>query len=195
MKSLSTLCVAAATLATALSAQAVIIDAKFSGNVKEQAGTTFAVGAAISGEFFFDTATNKYLSFVIGGLSVAPGFDSKADMSPDQYQALYQADLSALTPGVTINSNFKLDLQAGGAFFPTNSAVALLTSSALASNLDPLASSFGFYTGNADGTNIKSLNASLKSLSITAVPEPSTALMLAAGAALLALRGVRKARA
>jgi PEP-CTERM motif len=194
MKSLLTLSLAVVALSTTVSAQAVIIDAKFSGKVTEQVGTTFAVNAAISGQFLYDTDLSKYTSFVIGGLSVAPGYSSIADMTPDRNTVLYEAQVSALNPGVTVNNTFKLNLEAGGNPFPAVTAIALLTNSGLASNLDPLVSSFGYYTANANGTNIKSLSASLTSLTVTAVPEPSTALMLAAGAAVLALSRLRKTR-
>jgi hypothetical protein len=116
-------------------------------------------------------------------------------MALDLNGALYEAQIAASGTTRTTNSTFQLDLQAGGNPFPAVTAIALRTNSGLAANLDPNNSTFGFYIGNADGTNIKSLNASLKTLSVTAATVPSTALMLAASAALLALRGVRKTRA
>jgi PEP-CTERM motif len=194
MKAVFTLSLAVAALVTTVSAQAVIVDAKFSGVVQSQSGTTFATGAPISGEFIYDTVTSQYTSFVIGGLSVATGYESKADMTPDGNSVLYQAQVSAALTGGPVNNTFALNLEAGTTPFPLVSAAALLTNAALFTKLDFAASTFGFYSGNANGTNIKQLTASLNALSITAVPEPATWALFAAGAALLSLRGVRKTK-
>ena len=83
------LAAACAALVTTLSANAAAIDAKFIGQVVSQTGTSFAVGSTISGEFVFDTVSNSFTMFQIGGQSSAPGYVSKADITPDQYTALY----------------------------------------------------------------------------------------------------------
>ena len=176
----------AATVST-FSVQAAVIDAKFTGTVDTQTSTAFAIGSTLSGEFKYDTAAGKYLLFTIGGQSVAPGFASSATLTPDLYSAIYQAQLSPVSGGST-NSTFTVDLE-GIAPWSTASALALLLSpSMLASNLDTTLSTFGFYNANADGTNVHAVTALLKSIGITAVPEPQTTALLLAGVMALALR-------
>ena len=198
MQRLLTLAVAVAAVATTLSAHAEVIDATFSGTVSAQTGTPFALGATIGGEFTYDTSTSSYVSFKVGGQSVAAGYASTADFSPDLYTALYRAQLSPVPQGgepnsTFLNSTFVVDLEALNAPWASANPIALLSSNAqLAGNLDKINSSFGYYTANADGTNIKSVTASLASLVVTTVPEPATALLFAAGAALLGLRSVRR---
>lgn len=178
MKQSIILALAVTTAATSLSAQADIITAQFAGNVQAQSGTSFVLNAPISGQFVYDTVSSKYLNFTIGGQAPAAGFASSADITPDQYSAIYEAQLSP-QPGNTLNSTFTLDLE-GINKWPGFNAIALLSNtSALPSNLDYAASTFGFYIANSDGTAIRSLTAGLNTLSVTAVPEPgSWALML-----------------
>ena len=176
---ISLVCAATAILTTA-PASATLLDARFSGIVDSQQNTTFATGAAIAGEFIYDTLTNRYVRFNIGGLSVAPGYSSSASITPDLYSALYQAQVSPVLSGGTLNSTFTVDLEALNRW-PSGNAVALLLNAAqLATNLDTTLSTFGFYTANADGTNIRSLSANLTSIRV-AIPEPETALLLLAG--------------
>lgn len=187
MKNSLKLAAACAALVTTLSANADTIDAKFTGQVASQTGTSFAIGSTISGGFIFDTVSNSFTMFQIGGQSSAPGYVSKANITPDQYTALYQAQVSPVEFGGTLNSTFVVDLE-GLAKWPGTNAIDLLTNAALIPNLDFPASSFGFFIANADGTGQRSVNASLGSFLITAVPEPTTVLLLVAGGVLLAAR-------
>ena len=169
-------------------AAATVIDAKFSGTVESQTSTSFAVGAAVSGEFVYDTAASRYLSLVVGGQSVAAGFASMAAVTPDLYSAIYQAQLSPVPLPGTRNSTFTVDLE-GQNPWPSNDAVALLLNTAqLASNLDRTLSGFGFYDAAADGTDVHSLSATVSSLQIAAVPEPSAVVLMLAGMAAAARR-------
>ena len=180
MKHLLTLSFAAAAAFGAVSAHAAILDATFSGTVATQSGTTFATGAAINGEFVFDTVSASFLSFNVGGQSVAPDFTSTAAVTPDRYSAIYRAQVSPVLGGDR-NSSFNVDLE-GLAPWSSDDAVALLSNAAqLSSNLDTAFSSFGFYMANSDGTDVHSLNASLTGLQVSAVPEPASALLLVFG--------------
>ena len=181
---LSAACVA---LVTTLAANADTIDAKFTGQVASQTGTSFVVGSALSGEFIFDTVSSSFTMFQIGGQSSAPGYVSKADITPDQFTALYQAQISPIVSGGMLNSTFVLDLE-GLAKWPGTDAIGLLTNAALSTNLDLANSTFGFFISNADGTGQHSVSATLGSFSVTAVPEPTTVLLFLAGGALLAAR-------
>jgi hypothetical protein len=192
MKRLLTLSVAVAAVVITVSAHASLIDARFSGTVSSQTGNTFAPGSTINGEFIYDIGTSSYTFFKIAGQSVAPGYGSSADFSPDMYTALYRAQLSPVQQGGTLNSTFIVDLEALSVPWSSADPIALLTSTAqLASNLDRAASTFSYYTGNVDGTNIESVTAALDGLVITAVPEPATVFLFAAGAILFRLRSFR----
>lgn len=192
MQRLSTLAAALAAAATALTAHAELIDAKFSGSVQAQTNAGFVLNSPIAGEFIYDTASSEYLSFTVGGQAVAAGFASTAAMTPDLNTALYRAQLSPLLQGGTLNSTFSVDIEALNTPWPSNDAIALLTNtSQLSGNLDTLNSSFGFYTANADGSNIRSVSAVLTGLQASVVPEPASMALLLAG---LAAIGVRQAR-
>ena len=181
---------AIAAAVSTFSATAAVIDAKFTGTVDTQTSTAFAVGSTLSGEFKYDTAAGKYLLFTIGGQSVAPGYASSGTLTPDLFSAIYQAQVSPLSGG-TVNSTFNVDLE-GISPWSTASAFALLLSPAmLATNLDTTLSTFGFYNANADGTNVHAVTALLKSIGVTAVPEPATTALLFAGAIALTLRRQR----
>jgi hypothetical protein len=190
MPRLVTLALFSAAVLTPLTAHAIPIDITFMGTVQSQIASGFSVNSPISGEFAYDTATGKYTVFTIGGRSVAPGYASSADVTPDMFSAIYQAQLSPVQQGGTLNSTFTLDLEAL-VKWPSNDAIALLTTpGVLAANLDKSLSSFGFFTANADGTNVHSLTASLSS--IQAVPEPASLALCLTG--LLALALVARAR-
>lgn len=191
MKRLLKLAVAIAAVATSLSAHASVIDAKFSGTVGSQVNTSFAVGTPISGEFSYDTFAGRYLSFMVGGESVAPGYSSLASITPDQYSAIYQAQLSPVLGG-TVNSTFAVDLEGLSPWPFWDPMALLLDAGQLATNLDTSLSNFGFYTANADGTGVRSLNAMLTGFRVTAVPEPGTAALLLVGVA--AVGGLRRSR-
>jgi hypothetical protein len=191
MQAIRNLAAALVAACTCLSAQAVVIHATFSGTVQDETETRFSVNDAISGEFFYDSATNTFVSFTIGGQSVARGFQSKAGITPDQYSAIYEAQVSPVLGG-ELNSTFTLDLE-GVNPWPTGDAVALLLDSAsLASNLDTSASSFSFYVAEADGTDIHRLTASLGTLTV-AVPEPAALPLMFLGLAAIGLRRLRRA--
>ena len=187
MKQILTISLALAAAATTLPTHADVIDARFSGAVQSQIGTTFAINAPVSGQFSFDTDTQRYLSFTVGGLSVASGYRSMADVTPDQYLALYTAQLSPVELGGTRNSSFSVALE-GIDKWPSFDAVALLTNRAqLASNLDTALSTFGYYVANSDGTGIRSMTARLTNLNVSVVPEPASAALLLAGIAAIGL--------
>lgn len=194
MKRLLNFAAAVAAIAATLPAHATLIDAKFSGTVGSQTNTSFMVGAAIVGEFVYDTVVAKYLSFTIGGQSVAPGYTSSASITPDLYSAIYQAQVSPVQQGGAINSTFTVDLE-GLNPWPFNNAVALLLNAGqLASNLDTGLSSFGFYTANANGTGVRSVSALLTGIQVSAsaVPEPSSAALLLIGFTAIGLRRFRR---
>ena len=180
---------ACALAASSFAAHAGLIDARFNGTVFTQQNSTFAVGSALAGEFVYDTAIGRYVSFVIGGLSVAPGFRSTAAITPDLSTAIYQAQVSPLDGGST-NSTFNLTLGAITTFPSANAIALLLNAAQLTTNLDLDFSEFGFFTANADGTNQRSATASLGAIRITAVPEPESIALLVIGAAALGLRRV-----
>jgi hypothetical protein len=96
--------------------------------------------------------------------------------------------------GGSLNSTFALDLEGINPFPTTDTAAGLLTdANQLTGNLDKGASSFNYYMANADGSGIKSLTASLASISVTtAVPEPTTWALMLAGIGMLGLRRARR---
>jgi hypothetical protein len=187
MKTSSSIALAIAALASAASAQATAIDATFTGVVQSQIGTGVGVNSPISGEFIYDTALSAYTLFTIGGLSVAPGFASQADLSPDHYTALYTAQLSPVATGGDVNSTFSVDLEALSTPWTAGTALALLTSPELATNLDTALSSFTYYTANSNGTNLQTLTATLTGIQVSAVPEPASLALLLAGVAVVGL--------
>lgn len=195
MKRLSTLALALAALATTASAQAAVIDAKFIGTVQSQANAGYALNSPIIGEFVFDTVAAQYLSFVIGGQSIAAGFSSTAALTPDLFTALYRAQLSPVQQGGGLNSTFVVDLEALNMPWPANGAVALLLNAGqLTSNLDLANSSFGFFTANSDGTNVRSVSAALNRLQVSAAPEPASIALMLGGMAMLGLNRARRRR-
>lgn len=185
--------IAVAVFATAGIANAGTIDARFNGTVSDQTNSGFAVGSAIAGEFVYDTNAQRYLSFNVGGLTVAPGYASTASITPDLFTAIYRAQVSPV-PGGGSNSTFIVDLE-GINRWPSNNAIALLlNASVLATNLDTTFSTFGFFIGDAAGTNIRSLNAALSTIRITAVPEPGSIALVVIGLTALGVGRARRAK-
>lgn len=194
MKHLLTLAFTAVVFATATPAQAGLIDARFSGTVDSQVNSIYAPGATVTGEFVYDTIAARYLSFVIGGQSVATGYQSSASITPDLYSAIYRAQVSPVSQGGDVNSTFAVDLE-GINPWPSNDAIALLVDAAqLASNLDTTFSTFSYYVGDASGNVLRSLGATLNAIQVTAVPEPGTVTLLFAGMAALGLGRTRRRR-
>ena len=196
MPRLSFLAAAFAAAFTTFSANAVVVNASFTGLVQSQAGSGAAIGAPVSGSFAYDTGSGSFLSYSIGGFSVAPGHGSSAAFSPDQYSALYTAQLSPVQQGGTLNSTFTLDLEALNTPWAAGSAIALLSDAGqLVADLDLTYSTFGFYTGNADGTGVRSLSAQLTGLTVAGpVPEPGTSALMALGLGALALGRAQRRR-
>ena len=196
MQCLSVLAVTLATACATVSANAVVVNANFAGIVQSQSGSGFAVNAPISGSFAYDIGSASFLSFSIGGFAVAPGYASSAAFSADHYSAYYTAQLSPVSQGGTLNSSFVLDLEAAVNPWASGSAVALLSDAGqLSDNLDYGASTFSFYTGNSDGTQVHAATAGLTGLTIAApVPEPGTFALLAVGLGGLVLSRAKRQR-
>lgn len=207
MKRVSTLGLAIAALATLAAplahAQASVLDVTFSGVVSTETGAASAVGSTVSGEFLYNTATGSFLSFSIDGQSVAPGFASLLSQTPDTYSSTYTAQVSPVATGGTLNSTFALDLESLNGW-PEAPVALLQDATQLATNLDtPLSdpadlgvySSFTYYTGNANGTNVNTLTATLESIQVNSVPEPGSYALMLLGLALVGFSARRRAHA
>lgn len=182
---------AGGTLAT--SAHAAVITARFSGVVQSQVDSGYAAGDAVSGSFSWDTGSAGFQSFTVGNRAIGAGYTSEATLTPDNYSAIFQAQISPVGGGGSVNETFTLDLEGLLPWFSPSAtdAVPLLTSSTLQTNLDSASSTFSFYVADAAGTNVHRLVASLAQVS--AVPEPASgALVLVACAAGLMARRSRR---
>ncbi len=168
-----------------------IYTANFTGTVDLTEGATGeSIGSTVMGHFDLDSGTGSFLDFVIGGKSVAPGFQSFAAIGPALFDAIYTAQLSPLVSGTPSDDSFTLDLSSLSTWPSTGTVYTLLTDkNELATNLDtvdnPLSafpSTFDYYTANADGTNVVELSANLTSITVTAAatttPEPGSFVLL-----------------
>jgi hypothetical protein len=179
---------ALATLA-AVPARATIFDVNFTGVVYQTQGATGdAVGDTVMGHFALDDSTGNFRDFTVAGMTVASGFQSSAAIVPALTDAIYTAQVSPVSTGGTSNSSFSLDLSSLTTFPSTETAFSLLTDATqLTTDLDTLnnpasafPSTFDYYTANANGTNVVSLNANLTSISTTVlIPEPGSLALVA----------------
>ena len=205
MKPLFSVLAIAALAAAAIPAHATIYDVSFTGIVDQTQGSTGdSVGSTVTGHFDLDSITQTFFDFTIAGRSVAQGYQSSAAIVPALTDAIYNAQLSPVGLGTPSNSSFTLDLSSLTTWPSTDTAYTLLTDTAqLTTNLDDtisdpslsgFPSTFGYYTANADGTNIVALDADLTSIAVVAAPEPGS-LALLASSFLGLLVSVRRARA
>ena len=161
-------------------ASAAIYSTTFTGTVSSQKGTTYAAGNTVSGAFTYSSDASRFLSFSIDGFSASGNYNSVLGATPggSPYSALYETQISATSQGGNLNQTFALDLEALTNF--TNStALGILTTPGLNSQLDPTMSNFTYYSANAAGTNVVTLVAGLTQVS-TQVPEPASLMLLAA---------------
>jgi hypothetical protein len=178
---------AIAAIVAVVPAHATVYDVNFTGTVYQTQGSpSQAVGSTVMGHFDLDSTTASFLDFTITGQSVPAGFQSFASIGPALTDAIYTAQVSPVATGASKNSTFSLDLSSISNWPSTDTAFTLLTDTAqLTTNLDTISnpasafpSTFGYYTANADGSNVISLNANLTSFSATAAatatPEPAS---------------------
>ncbi len=174
--------------AAASPARAAIIDATFNGTVASQSGTSATVGQAITGEFVYDTLLGAYTRFTIGAASISAGYASRATLTPDRFSALFQAQISPVSQGGTVNQTFTVDLEGLSPWTAAN-AVAVLASAQLATNLDTAGnpagtfpSTFGYNLSNSDGSGTRRVSANLAAIQVTTanVPEPASLGLVAA---------------
>lgn len=180
---------AIASLAAVVPAHATIFSASFTGTVYQTTGATGrAVGDTVSGQFDLNDSTGRFLDFIIDGNSVSPGYESSVSISQGGFDAIYTAQVSPVSSGMSSNSTFSLDLSSLTNWPSSDTAYTLLVDTAqLTTNLDtvnnPLSafpSALSYYTANSDGTNVVSLRADLTSITAAAaVPEPATLTLFA----------------
>lgn len=185
-----------AALAAVVPAHAAVYTVGFTGTVSQTQGATGqAVGNTVSGLFDIDSITGNFLDFSIAGKPVASGYQSFAAFVPSRTDAVYTAQVSPTVTGGSVNSTFSLNLSSLTSWPNSDTVFTLLTDTQqLTTNLDLInrpgsvvPSTFNYFTANADGTNVVSLNANVTALtaSSNAVPEPATFALL--GSALLGL--------
>jgi hypothetical protein len=200
MKQNLSLAIAAMAAAFTVSAQAANYSVSFTGLVYQTVGATGrSDDDTVSGGFVL--TPGGFSSFEVDGLSVAPGYDSKPYITPDEFDAIYEAQVSPVATGGSINSTFALDLSSINGWPSSDTAQTLLTdTNQLTTNLDTIAndpnnflsdSTFSYYTANSDGTGVVSLAVDLTSLNV-AVPEPMSLPLLASS--LLGMAVVRRRR-
>lgn len=188
MKHTLTVLAIAALTAVVPGCAAPIYTVNFTGTVFQTQGATGqTIGGTVPGRFELDSNTGNFLSFTIGGRSVAAGYLSLVSIGPALTDAIYTAQVSPVALGTPSNSSFTLDLSSLSTWPSTDTAYTLLTDTAqLTTNLDtinnPLSafpSTFSYYTANADGSNIVALRANLTSITTAATPEPASLMLLA----------------
>jgi hypothetical protein len=188
-RTLSVLAIAALAVVSAAPAHAAVIyTVNFTGAVYQTQGATGeSVGSTVTGHFDLNSATGSFLDFMISGQSVAAGYLSSATIGPALFDAIYTAQVSPVALGTPRNSSFFLDLSSLTTWPSTDTAYTLLTDKTqLTTNLDTVTNSlsafpstFGYYTAGADGSNVVALSADLKSITVTATPEPASLVLLA----------------
>jgi len=187
MKSTLSLAIAAVAAAVSVQAHAANYDANFTGTVYQTQGSAgSAVGATISGNFVLVGDPGTLAFFEIDGQFAPRGFDSTAVIVPALTDAIYQAQVSPVAKGGTLNETFALDLSSLTTWPSTDDASTLLAdTNQLTTNLDtitnPLSafpSTFGYYIATSSGNVIAAEYADLTSISVS-MPEPTSLALLA----------------
>lgn len=191
-----------ASFAATVPVSAATYSVNFTGIVSQTQGTTGqAIGNTVTGRFDLDDLSRSFLDFTIAGQSVASGFSSSATIVPALTDAIYMAQVTPVSTGGSVNSTFTLDLSSLTTWPASETPFSLLTDTAqLASNLDAVnrtgstfPSTFSYYTGNANGTNVVSLTANLTSITAAATaPEPATFALLGSSLVVLGLWARRR---
>ena len=169
-------------------AQALLIDADYTGTVTSQLNSSFAVGSVITGAFRYDTELGDFPTFAVGTFTKPSG--AVPTFTNDGFTALYRSQLSAVLPGAGVNTTLAVELDGA---FSTRDPAALLLQPNLFATLDST-SSINYLRADAAGTpaNTVRVAASLTSLSVTPVPEPASVALFAT--ALLGLLVLRQSR-
>ena len=178
----SLLILAVTALASATLARATTYSASFTGTVTSSQGATGEnVGNLITGSFTLDDLNGQFSNFTIDSKSAPAG--SLANNGLSFTDAVYQDQISPVSAGGNVNSTFTLDLSSVGQWpVGLDTIYKLLTdSSQLPSNLDTsgdfFTSTFSYYISDGAGNNVVSLDANLRSLTVTATPEPASFLL------------------